>query len=60
MFIIANIFIKSMAGIFTHVKSRRSYIKQGIHVFSGVIDLNYRGNISILLHNSSNTPLRKE
>lgn len=40
-------------GTYTHIAPRSSMAIKGISVYAGIVDADYRGNISVLLHNST-------
>lgn len=53
--------IKLPAGTYGRIAARSSLAKQGIDILGGVIDPDYRGTVSVLLHNAgaSAVPLTK-
>jgi len=52
-----DISIQLPSGYFAHLLARSGLaVRQGIHVMAGVIDEDYRGNIGVLLYNSSEQP----
>ena len=52
-----DIAIELPESTFGHVLSRSGLsVKNGIHVGAGVIDEDYRGNVSVLLYNLGNKP----
>jgi dUTP pyrophosphatase len=52
-----DIAIELPESTFGHVLSRSGLsVKHGIHVGAGVIDEDYRGNVSVLLYNLGNKP----
>ncbi len=49
--------IEPPTGTYIHIAPRSGLVLQRITVYGGIIDADYRGNIAVLLFNSSNRPL---
>lgn len=54
-------FLNEKMGIYAQITDRSSMAKKGIHVHGGVIDSNYRGEISVVLqnHNGDDYEIKK-
>lgn len=53
-----GIFLEIPSGVYGRIAPRSGLAyKQGINVLAGVIDADYRGEVGVILHNTSDTPI---